>query len=130
MELDGINLRSALNESFTEQRRREWGPNSALSPQKVMIGSMPYHVCYPTFVKNENDENLFGECNHEKNTIYVADQYDKIRQKETLLHEIMHALDAWYNNNSIEEKHIEAMARGMFDFISNNKDVIEWIAER
>lgn len=98
-------------------------------PKTVRIGQLEYQIEYKPAVVGDDQHVLYGESRTHEQRILISDNHGIERQKETLLHEVLHAIDEWYNFNGLEERHVTQITHGVFDFIKQNKDAIRWIIE-
>lgn len=98
-------------------------------PDVCRIGQLKFDIEYPDTVINDDQEVLYGQSRTFEQKILVASRHSLLRQKATLLHESIHAIDEWYNFNRLEESHVTQMTHGLFDFMRDNRDLIRWIIE-
>lgn len=70
----------------------------------------------------------WGEYDPNTATISVAPMVAIDEKKETVLHEILHAIETM-SGNSIPETYIRALSVGLFAVLRDNKTVTQWILE-
>ena len=94
-------------------------------PKKVKVAGHTYKVVWDT--KRLCDEGLVGETDHNQDIIYMTTQFpggqDRAESEieETLIHEILHAVDVNYNNHTLEEKEVVRLATGLHQVFKDMK---------
>ena len=95
-------------------------------PKKVKVGGFNYDILYPW--RFREDDSFLGLHESKELRIKITNNYrgshvpkDKIRQ--TLLHELFHAIDMYYVGHALSDEDIiiERFAAGWFNVLNNNK---------
>ena len=60
--------------------------------EKVKVGGIIYEIEKKESVEVNQDKNHYGVCNFKDATIEISTTVNEQRQKQTLIHEIMHAV--------------------------------------
>lgn len=104
--------------------------NEVVVPSKVKIG-------YATFKLSPKDESwskkqrALGECHSDKSLIEYSQNQNKNELVNTILHEILHAInyifDIEYKNSKEEEIIVRKLANGLQTVLCDNKDFVEWM---
>ena len=92
---------------------------------KIKIGKLVYKIKYQEIVDNVL---RFGQCDSAKQEILIATKFSVLRQKETLIHEVIHAVLNEYgieHNESIPS----IMAKVFTEIIIDNKKLIKEFLE-
>jgi hypothetical protein len=75
--------------------------------------------------KKELPDDL-GTHNEIDQTIKIRKDQHPESQADTLLHELIHAID-YANNTGMTERQVHATASGLLQVIYDNPDFVEWI---
>lgn len=70
----------------------------------------------------------YGHCDSFQCTILVDPKQHLEQQKDTLLHECVHALDHELDTG-MREKQVRRIATGLLDFMRSNPEVVKWLME-
>ena len=73
---------------------------------------------------------LFGRCDNNKGVITVRPKLDEFSEKDTLLHEIMHAILFQQNNHKayeLEESFVRPLATGIIAVLQDNPQLAQWL---
>lgn len=94
-------------------------------PKKLKVGAQQYTIIYPWVFKEE--DSMVGLHENREGVIKVAETFrgDRIpdnKIKQTLLHEIMHAIDFYYLSHMLteDESIIDRFATGWLSIFMNN----------
>ena len=92
-------------------------------PKKIKVAGHNYKVKWED--KRLNKEGLLGQINHIKNTISICKKFhNEMRAKteieRTLIHEIIHAIDANYNDYGLKDKTVDRLAVGLHQVLKDN----------
>ena len=93
-------------------------------PDKVKVAGHVYKVEWDD--ERLSNEGLIGETDHNLCVIYLCRYFHskKISAKsmidETLLHEILHAIDVNYNNHALSEEETTRLATGLHQVLKDN----------
>lgn len=91
----------------------------------VKIGGSNYKIIVVPKSNHElKDKELWGKVNHMHHEIFLADDLCKAETDITLLHEILHAMEAKLSIESSEE-YINQMSIYLHQFIVDNPKVIK-----
>ena len=86
-------------------------------PKNIRVGGRTYTVIYP--YKFKEKKTLIGQCDNLLQEIRLADSDESGNRLaedsiiSAFLHEVLHAIDYVYNNNSLEENSINSLAEGL-----------------
>ena len=92
-------------------------------PNKIRVAGHDYKVTYRD--KQLSKRELVGQCHNDKKTIYLCKCYNTVRRAKseielTMMHEIMHAVDRHYNDNSLSEKAVTRLSNGLYQVLKDN----------
>ncbi len=73
-------------------------------------------------------EKDYGLCEAPKCLITVDPTHHSEQQKDTLLHEVLHALDT-ETHSGLREKQVRRMATVLLHFLRANPEVTRWLCE-
>jgi len=92
-------------------------------PDKVKVAGHIYKIEW----NNEwlNDNGCVGYSFHNKLLIYLCKIFrgDKLSEsiiEETLLHEILHAVDVNYNHHTLSEEAVDRLSEGLYQVLKDN----------
>ena len=72
-----------------------------------------------------------GQCNVSKATIFLNEGMDAMETKDTLIHELFHAIlhqQGRENGGEVEELYVRALATGFTAVLEDNPKLAAWIA--
>ena len=95
-------------------------------PTHVAIGTQRFEIEYPNFIADNGSVN-YGEYDHEAIKVRIASWLPVERQRETLVHELLHAVDCRYLGDVFKENQVERLANGLFDWLRANAAAVTWI---
>lgn len=107
-------------------------------PRKIRLGGQVWSLHFGEIPKEYAEyfgdelENLFGCTNREKMEIWISSKYSIAIQKQTLLHELMHAMAYAFvpqSFSAFDEKEIERLSCALYALIEQNKLLIEWLSK-
>lgn len=93
-------------------------------PETLKVGGFNYLVKKGYEFSERTD--LKGQTQHELLKIVIAEKtaggksYPKQQTEECFIHEIVHAVDYIYNNNSLKEKDVSAISLGLYQVLNDN----------
>ena len=93
-------------------------------PKKIKVAGHYYKVKWDN--KRLSNEGWVGESDHHLDMIYLCKYYRREEPRtdseiqETLVHEILHAIDVNYNNHALNEKTITRLATGLHQVLKDN----------
>ena len=103
-------------------------------PREIQIGPFPFAVVYDESVCNRDaieqgsGDHNFGLMRPLEQRIYVNPRQGPDMAKDTLLHEVLHALLMPLCLGSEEEERIVApLSTGLLDVIQRNPEFVEWL---
>ena len=73
-----------------------------------------------------------GNCDYQKAELRVSATQDELEQKDTLLHEIMHAIryqQGRENGGEVEEDYVRSLATGLIAVLQDNPDFAAWLGQ-
>jgi len=84
-----------------------------MKKMELNIGGHNYNIMVTPLEHEDNDKELYGRHLVKNNIILINEEIEDSRQKETLMHEVLHAV---YYNTGLEhnEREIEAISNGLF----------------
>lgn len=88
---------------------------------KVQVGGITYSIVVQEYFKTpDDDRNLWGYCDYEKNEIYIRASLSEQRRQQVLIHELTHAIfhEAGYNEQ--DEDMINRISLILHQVIKNN----------
>ncbi len=103
-----------------------------MRPRKVRVNGEDFSIRYRRF---EDKEKAVGQLLYQKSRIEVATGQSSINTRDTLLHEIMHAILVKQGHiggcfeDSTEEKYVNALATGVIGVLQDNPDLALWLIE-
>jgi|TARA_R110002020_G_scaffold3284_2_gene14892 Zn-dependent peptidase ImmA (M78 family) len=80
---------------------------------RIAIGGHEYEVIFTGLRHEDSTKELYGRHEVKDNIIYINENIHPSRQKETLIHEILHALHFNYGLQH-SEGYIDALSNGLF----------------
>jgi hypothetical protein len=102
---------------------RERVEGGGLRPKGVKVGWFAYPIEYRAEIK-EGDQEYYGR-QFEKDRILVSTKFGEAIERESLLHELIHAISA-DRGLGLKESQVLNMANGLFDSLAN-KPAADWI---
>lgn len=84
-------------------------------------------------VVSKDIEGLFGRCDNAKAVITVCEDQDAHSAKDTLLHEIMHAVlhqQGYDNPYKEEERYVRPLATGILTVLLENPALVKYLTEK
>jgi hypothetical protein len=89
-------------------------------PTSVRVAGLDFTVG----IEDSEDftDDLFGQVDYRRRRIRISDRADEVRQRETLLHEVIHAVDEAVDAD-LTEHQVTVIARGLFAVIRDNPDL-------
>jgi len=100
------------------------GKSDMKIPKKIKIAGHWYKVKWDD--KGLTQKNLIGDVNNDFKEIRLCRHFKSKRARvkseieETFLHEILHAIDKNYNNNSLSEKATNRLSQGLYQVLKDN----------
>lgn len=86
--------------------------------KKLYIFGMEYAVRVKE-IPESGDEYTYGDIDHVTRTITLNEKNDEVHNRETLIHEALHAIATRLNIN-LSESDIQGIAAGLTDMITAN----------
>ena len=92
-------------------------------PDKIRVAGHTYKIVWDD--KYLTNEGYVGLSVHNKLLIYLCKKYrgEKLSKsiiEETFLHEILHTIDANYNNHSLNEETVDRLSEGLYQVLKDN----------
>lgn len=94
-------------------------------PKKIKVSGITYDV--KKDYKFHQANSLAGQCDHQGQEIRItgltADGNQRKRDsvEETLIHEVLHAVDRNYNNTQLSEPQVTRLSTGLYQVLNDNK---------
>lgn len=100
-------------------------------PKKIKVGPFEYAVEL-LHGGQANAENVFGKANHNQRKIILADDNSEQQQKNTLLHEVIHAVwRVWgmdfQHEKDTEEQVVTVLANGLHTVMLDNPKLFSYL---
>ena len=92
-------------------------------PAEVDVVGKPYSVTL-----TQRGEGDYGECFADHCRIEVADYQCELQRRDTLLHEVLHAVDHEMHCN-MSEAMIRRMATGLLQVLRHNAGLVAYLVE-
>lgn len=97
-------------------------------PKKIKVAGHYYKIIIDD--ESLSKENIVGNISNDFKEIRLCKYYKSSKRararseiEETLVHEILHAIDNHYNNNSLTEKVINRLSNGLYQVLKDNFDL-------
>jgi len=96
-------------------------------PESLRILGMTWTVVSPNGRLDE--DGLYGETVPSKNEIRISTQCPLQRQQESLIHEVIHAIDKslMTNDTGLREEQVKILGVGLYQVIRDNPEFLEFI---
>ena len=92
-----------------------------LPPKKIKIGPLSYQVIRVKELRNDNGTRLYGEHRPSDQIIYLDEDLSLEREKEVVLHELLHAIWCQYHlPKDNEEQYIDCIGNGLATIFTDN----------
>lgn len=79
--------------------------------------------------KNDlSDDGIFGHCNMSKQVINIHDGLTPAEEADTVLHEVIHAIDETIGTE-LTEHQVHHIASGLFGIFQDNPELAAYLAE-
>ncbi len=83
-------------------------------PNSIKIGGFDYSIeMSPLHTLELRDANRYAEQSSVLHRIRVSEDFSPQQISASLIHELIHAVDAIYNYSALEDKEVEAIANGL-----------------
>ena len=92
--------------------------------KKIRIGACTYVV---KEIVVDSDEDFVGRCHPNQQLITIDKRLPPDKKRQTLLHEIIHAINFEYGNLKISEKNVDIFATALLSLLKDNKDLKDWL---
>lgn len=98
-------------------------------PEKIKIGFADWDLVVESEAPKElEDVHVFGLCHKHKHTIVFYEGYDEVQNRNTILHEVLHAV--WYSlgmeEPASEEHVVTALSNGLMMVLRDNPEFAVW----
>ena len=101
-------------------------------PDRVRIGNLDYRVTQTDKTLSLDGRILVGKISFENCTIELSNQRDGQKMEETFWHEVVHGIIKSRSvaiDDEDEEEIVEEFAKGLMQFIHDNKDLFGSVNE-
>jgi Zn-dependent peptidase ImmA (M78 family) len=101
-------------------------------PSRVRVGGHEFTIRYRKFADKEK---ALGLCIYKDARVEIATGQTPFDTRDTVLHEIMHALLAKQGHvgscfkNETEERYVNALASGVVGVLQDNPELAKWLIE-
>jgi len=93
--------------------------------RSLIIFGKKYKIQYKKDLKH------YGELENKVCKIIISSKIKGSERKQTLLHEIIHAIgDSNINIKTLHEVQIEQLCLGLLSFFSENKEITKWLIKK
>jgi hypothetical protein len=96
-------------------------------PEKVKILGKPFQVTYTTTAPLPDDLN--GECDTDKQTILVRDSQPLESEQDTVLHEVLHAIDEAVDTR-MKETQVKKVATALLAVLKDNPRFVSYLRRK
>ena len=104
-----------------------------MRPRRIRINGADFAVRFRKFTTREGK---MGICLHKPARLEIATGMTPFDQRDTMLHEVMHALlvkqghtGSCFDKDETEEKYVNALATGIVGVLQDNPDFAQWLIE-
>ena len=96
-------------------------------PTRIKIGSIDYPVRWEVEINDDRGRSLYGQLRHVPNDeVVMSAGAPLIRQRESFLHELIHAIDDRLDL-ALKEKVVGQLSVGLFETMLDNMKLMKWI---
>jgi hypothetical protein len=96
----------------------------------VKIGGVRHRVIYAKNLTSDDGRPLDGQIDHGAALISIKANMDKQVQVQTLLHEILHSIEAQTGRrHELKEPMIDALAYGIYQVMRDNPELVRMITK-
>lgn len=93
--------------------------------RKVRIVGKDYSL-NPASGRQFLDNDHYGQIIHQNLSILYSVDQSPAQLKDTIIHEALHGID-YAMQTDLEEKHVHALASGLYAWMVDNKKLVRWI---
>jgi len=104
-----------------------------MRPKRVRINGEEFAIRYRRFKVSEK---ALGVCLYQHSRLEIATPQTAVNLRDTVLHEIMHAILAkqghtgsCFDSDETEERYISALATGVIGVLQDNPELAAWLIE-
>ncbi|WP_277630391.1 ImmA/IrrE family metallo-endopeptidase [Atopococcus tabaci] len=88
---------------------------------KVKVGALDYDVFIQEhFTSHDDDRNLWGYCDYEKQEIYVRESLKETKREQVFVHEMLHAMFLAAGYMQHEEDMVQRLGQVMHQVLREN----------
>ena len=114
----GIEIDNEKRKLFFDLRIDQGGEMIIYHGYKIPIGGVEYTIlCDPETVANMHNDGDNGQCNKQRLTIAFSPMMP--RWKQTLIHEIVHAINFEYCCGQLTEEQVDGMSHGTLQVLEH-----------
>ena len=96
-------------------------------PTHIKIGSVDYPIRWEAEVSDDHGRSLYGQLRHSpEDEVVMSSATSLVRQRESLLHEIIHSIDNRLDL-ALKEKVVGQLSVGLFETMLDNMKLMKWI---
>ena len=98
-------------------------------PMYVLVGPHSYRLKFVQGLKHEDGDMLLGQCITDHLCIELEEDQPNSLLRETVLHELVHAIASQFglSDRADEEAWANAMGVGMLQLLVQNPKLCEWL---
>jgi Zn-dependent peptidase ImmA (M78 family) len=91
---------------------------------EVLILNNIFKLLFKKGILDDNSDKTYGTINYEKFEIIIQTEYPYKKQRETVIHEILHGIDDTYKIG-LKENQVCLLASGILKFYDDNIKLIK-----
>ena len=98
-----------------------------MRPVKILVFNATYNVCYVPALELDGDP-IYGSHCFDTKTITVMDNTHEVNVKDTLFHEVMHAVALEYSIDFTDEENMtDLYSKAIVKTFSDNPDLVKYL---
>jgi hypothetical protein len=95
-------------------------------PSEIQVGGKAWTIKEVTTDNDLETPSMFGRCRPELQTIYYLKDCTEDGARDTVLHELIHALD-WHAQLKLKEKQVHVLASLLVECMWDNPELFVWL---
>lgn len=105
-----------------------WGSSAVKRPERIRILGKPFKITYCQGAEPLSEDQV-GECDPDKQTILIRDGAPLESEQDTLLHEVLHALDE-ATDAKLKETQIKKIATALLAVLKDNSSLGAYLRKK
>jgi len=98
-----------------------------MRPKTIKVLNAVYTIDYHDTLEL-NDEPAYGICDYDKKIISIATGCHELIMRETILHELIHAIDLEYHIDTADDEHVaDCYAAAFIKTFADNKGLADYL---